>query len=237
MIISFKHKFIFVKNYKTAGSSIETYLYNFLDSQDITAQTKEHKGINFQGNFDPQSLIENFEKETVMKYINNKMAFFAHMPLWLIKERLELLSEKIKINFFDDFYKFAVIRNPFDLIVSDYLWNNNKENHLRNNFKFDEIINEIQTNNFSTFRLFNFNKISTKNTKDILCDSVISFENLNEDLSKVFSFLNIPFNKKLNIFKKVSSNKRNYKEYYSKDSKKIVEKFFQKEIEYFNYKF
>ena len=73
MIISFKYKFIFVKNYKTAGSSIETYLYNFLDSKDITAQTKEHKGINFKGNFDPKSLIENFEKETAMKYINNKM--------------------------------------------------------------------------------------------------------------------------------------------------------------------
>ena len=160
MIISFKHKFIFVKNYKTAGSSIETYLYNFLDSQDITAQTKEHKGINFQGNFDSKSLIGNFEKGIAMKYIKNKIAFFAHMPLWLIKERLESISDKLKINIFDDFYKFAVIRNPFDLIVSDYLWNNNKENHLRNNFKFDEIISEIQTNKFSTFRLFNLNKIS-----------------------------------------------------------------------------
>ena len=56
MIISFKYKFIFVKNYKTAGSSIETYLYNYLNSQDIIAQTREYNGIKYLGNFDNKSL-------------------------------------------------------------------------------------------------------------------------------------------------------------------------------------
>lgn len=35
MIISHKHKFIFVKTFKTAGSSIEKILFNYLDKNDI----------------------------------------------------------------------------------------------------------------------------------------------------------------------------------------------------------
>lgn len=35
MIISHKHKFIFVKTFKTAGSSVEKYLYDYLGPNDI----------------------------------------------------------------------------------------------------------------------------------------------------------------------------------------------------------
>lgn len=40
MIISHKHKFIFIKTFKTAGSSIEKYLYNYLDTNDILTGSK-----------------------------------------------------------------------------------------------------------------------------------------------------------------------------------------------------
>ena len=43
MIISHTHKFIFVKTFKTAGSSIEKYLYDYLDQDDvITGEEKEN---------------------------------------------------------------------------------------------------------------------------------------------------------------------------------------------------
>ena len=159
------------------------------------------------------------------------------MPLWLIKERLLPFSEKLKVDIFKNFFKFAVIRNPYDVVVSSYKWNNNIANPLRNNFTFDEIINELKTNKYSTFRLFNWNRISTKDTKDLLCDSVLSFENLNAELNNVFNFLKIPFSGHLKIFSKVNNNKKKYNEYYSSSSKKIVKDLFKKEIEYFNYKF
>ncbi len=236
MIISFKYKFIFVKNYKTAGSSIETFLYQFLNEKDIIAQTEDTKGINCWGNFDSKSLIENFEKKFADKYIKNNMAFFAHMPIWLIKERLEVLNKKLNYDFFKNFYKFAVIRNPFDMLVSDYYWQNNHNNNLKNNNSFKQILEELKNNNYSTHRLLNLNRIMDKNLKNILCDKVVKYENLNEELKHVFGHLKIPFNGKLEIFKKKNLVDKKDQNFYNYESRKLVEKIFYKEINLFNYK-
>ena len=58
MIISFKYKFIFIKNYKAAGSSIETYLYNYLTLNDIAVGTVDFKGINDNYKFEDLSDCE-----------------------------------------------------------------------------------------------------------------------------------------------------------------------------------
>lgn len=202
MIISFKYKFIFIKNYKTAGSSIESYLYNFLNKKDIVADTEDFKGINCWGKFNAQSLIENFDETNANKYIKMRLAFFAHMPIWQVRERLEFLKEKFNYDFFNNFYKFAVIRNPFDMIVSDYYWQNNPYNPLRKNYSFEQILRELQENIFSTYRLLNLNRLMDLNLNHVLCDKVIRFESLNAELKYVFKKLEIPFSGKLEIFKK-----------------------------------
>ena len=238
MIISFKYKFIFIKNYKTAGSSIETYLYNYLTLNDIAVGTVDFKEINNNYKFEDLSLFHYFEPSVANKQKNK--AFFAHMPAWLLKKRLEIFENifNFEKNIFSKFYKFAIIRNPFDMIVSDYHWNNDSTNPLRNNHTFDQIIKEIEEQKFDTFRLFNFNRISTLNHKKILVDKVIKFEKLNEELSEVFNFLGIPFNGKLNIFKKKSINRNHYREYYrSNYHKKVVLKYFRKELDNFEYHF
>ena len=60
MIISFKYKFIFIKTYKTAGSSIESYLYQFLSANDVYAHTADNNGINCWGEFDPENKLSKF---------------------------------------------------------------------------------------------------------------------------------------------------------------------------------
>ena len=94
---------------------METYLYNYVNTKDIVAPTEDYKGINCLGEFNPKSLYENFEEKIATKYVNRNMAFFAHMPLWLVRERLKPLNKKLKFNIFDNFFKFTVIRNPYDL--------------------------------------------------------------------------------------------------------------------------
>ena len=232
MIISFKYKFIFIKNYKTAGSSIETYIYNYLDKAiDIAVGTVDFVGLRDKAVFKENLHSKGFDNFHSNKY--KSRLFFAHMPIWLLKERLEYLN---LINF-KDFFKFAVVRNPFDLIVSDYYWNNNPANKLRNNFTFDQILEELKKNKYPTFRLFNFNRISNPNTNELMVDKVIKFENLNKELPDVFNKLKIPFNGKLEIFKKKSNREKDYKRFYKGKSIKLIEKIFWKEIEIFNYRF
>jgi len=137
MIISNKNKFIFIKNYKTAGSSIESALFPTLNSMDIIAPTVHYPGINAFGNFDQKTMIH-LPELMREKYIEKKWKYFAHMPAWLIKERL---GDSI----FNNFFKFAILRNPWDLIVSHYKWQNMPNNHNANKQSFDEIINQLPT--------------------------------------------------------------------------------------------
>lgn len=236
MIISFKYKFIFIKTYKTAGSSIESYLYEYLKTNDVYAHTADNKGINCWGEFDPENKLSNFfDKNTYQERVKKNLRFYAHMPAWLIKERLEIYSEKLKFDIFDNFYKFAVIRNPFDLIVSDYFWR--KKSSFMTEKSFDNIIKELSNNEYQTYGLLNLNKLMDKKLENILCNYIIKYENLNEGLSKVFDRLKIPFDGKLNIFKKKFDRDRDYKKFYNTKSKQLVENIFKKEIDMFNYKF
>ena len=53
-------------------------------------------------------------------------------------------------------------------VVSHYLFNNSKEFEDRNNYAFDEIIEEIKKNNYSTFNCLNLNRVSSKNTNNFI---------------------------------------------------------------------
>ena len=76
-----------------------------------------------------------------------------------------------------------------------------------------------------------------KNCENIICDKIIMYEKLDDELDLVFNNLKIPFNSKLNIYKKKSERISDYKKFYTKKSQKLVEEIFWKEIEMFGYKF
>ena len=238
MIISFKYKFIFIKTYKTAGSSIENYLYPYLNNKDILAPTKDYNGINCWGDFDVKDLENHFSEKSIRKKIDYKMKYFAHMPIWLIKERLRNLSEKLNYDIFENFYKFAVIRNPFDTIVSHYYWQNTKNmNEKIKLISFNEILKDLESNKFPQYGLLNLNKLMDRNYNEILCNKVIKYEDLDKELSNVFNKLGINFNGKLKILKKKMKNRKHYKNFFNKDSQKLISDIFWKEIEMFNYSF
>ena len=236
MIISFKYKFIFIKTYKTAGSSIESYLYKYLNSSDVYAHTADNVGINCWGAFDSENKLSKFfDQNTYQERTKKKLRFYAHMPAWLVKERLEPYSKKLNFDIFENFYKFSVIRNPYDLIVSDYYWR--KNSNTRKEKSFNDILHELSNNKYQTYGLLNLNKLMDIKRKNIICDYIIKYEELNEGLSIVFNKLNIPFNGKLEIYKKKLNRDKNYQKFYNDKSRKLIEKIFKKEIEIFNYKF
>lgn len=237
MIISFKYKFIFIKTYKTAGSSIENYLYPYLNDKDILAPTIDYKGINCWGDFETKNIKDHFGEEFLRNKINGRLKYFAHMPIWLVKERLKPLSEKINYDIFENFYKFGVIRNPFDTIVSHYYWQNSKDNKNGKLISINEILKELNSNIYPQYGLLNLNKFMDKNYEGILCNKIIKYEDLNKELSIVFKKLGINFGGKLEIFKKKSNKRKHYKNYFDKDSQKVIADIFRKDFDMFNYRY
>ena len=229
MIISFKYKFIFIKNYKTAGSSIERYLYNFLTKNDIIAPTNL-QGINWQSKFDAQTLIKNFDKEISELYINRQAAYFAHMPAWLIRERI---GKKI----FSNFFKFAVLRNPWDQFVSHFHWLNNINNKHRINISWQELINDLEFKLSISNNLFNYYKISEFQNRESIIDSICNFDDLDNDLNKVFKFLNIPYKPNSLLRLNASLNRKDYKVYFNSKDKNLIKNKFSKEIDLMEYVF
>ena len=76
-----------------------------------------------------------------------------------------------------------------------------------------------------------------KNFDEVLCDKIIKYEDLNKDLSLVFNKLGVPFDGKLNIFKKKSNRNENYRKFFNNDTKKIIEKIYWKDMKMFDYGF
>lgn len=95
MIISHKHKFIYFKAKKVAGTSTEILLSDLVDDSDIVTKIikgdySTHKPRNYKG----------FHNHSSPKYIKNQIGEYK----------------------FSCYYKFINVRNPFDRMVSFYWW-------------------------------------------------------------------------------------------------------------------
>ena len=113
MIISHKHKFIYFKAKKVAGTSTEILLSGLVDDSDIVTQiTKDdsstHKPRNYKG-------------------------FLSHNPPKYIKN-------KIGEDKFSRYFKFITIRNPFDRVVSWYWWNISHASNTKKPKSFKDFI-------------------------------------------------------------------------------------------------
>jgi hypothetical protein len=92
MIISHKHKFIFVKTVKTAGTSIEIFLSQHCGPLDVVTPIIPH--------VEPH-------------YPRNHQGYYNHMPAYEIRERVGL-------DIWNSYFKFCVERNPWEKTLSWY---------------------------------------------------------------------------------------------------------------------
>ena len=228
MIVSHRHKFIFVKTSKTAGTSIEKLISAVCDESDVITpiypKIAEHYPRNYEGFFNPyRELIFNLLRKNKLKNIRitisdflKKRKFYNHMPASVIRSR-------IKKSYWQNYYKFSVIRNPYEKLVSNY-------EMRRSRGKETNFESYVTSNRSST----NWKYIADQ--EKIILDNVIYYENLTEELQKVFNLLNLDLSSKDLPMIKVSMRK-DYREYYTGNLKDVVAKRFENEITYFDYKF
>ena len=137
--------------------------------------------------------------------------------------------KKNKEKDFDKYLKFCVVRNPYDMAVSQYFWR--KRQHKYKSFK--HFIKEYFIHTPSQFKRYSINGKS-------VCDYHIRYEHLHEDIVELCKILNITNYdlKDLPNFKSRTRYKRkHYSQFYDDETKKLVYEKCKEEFELFNYTF
>jgi hypothetical protein len=227
MIISHKHKFIFIKTAKTAGTSIEVFLSQHCGLDDvitpITPVVEGHSPRNYSARFNPLPEIfsgANRARDAWSDFIGRKR-FYNHMTALLVRSRV---SARVWRNYF----KFTVERNPWDKVLSHY----HMRAHRAGGFSLDQYIKR------GKFPL-NFPRYTDRSGQRIIVDRVLRYEKLNSELAEVFSQLNIPFDGSLDV--RAKSNYREdrtpYQLVFNENQRKRIEQIFACEIELHGYRF
>jgi len=211
LVISKKNKLIFFHIPKNAGTSVsslllknESFYYPWVILSKILRKFKRTDNFFF----------DNFQRKIYL--------FTSH-------ETVRTIERKISSEIYDNFFKFAVVRNPYSRFVSRY--NYMKSTNTLKELSFPEFLKKHVELSLIADQQYRF--LLNKNGK-IGVNKIIKFENINEEMTE-FSKAN---NLKLSKFKKLNiSTTENYKDYYDTDTKKIVEDFCKEDLEFFNYSF
>ena len=121
------------------------------------------------------------------------------------------------------YYKFSVVRNPWERRVSSWAYRLKKGQHNYNKFK-DFVMHYPATPQF--------NWLSDEGG-NFLMDYVFKLEDPN-GMDKVFNDLKIP---KVKLPHKNKNGHKHYTEYYNDETREIVAEKYRKDIEYFGYEF
>jgi Sulfotransferase family len=212
MLISHQHKFILIHAPKTAGVSISHALRPYCH--------------------EPNRLLFNRFLSILKIRVNTVIG-----PVHWINPRGHSSASQLKRIYpsfiFDNYFKFAFVRNPWDLLVSFYHYI--KSNHGHSRYKrlaklesFEDYINyEIKRNKINqTNFLYSKDKIP-------LVDFVGRFESLEDDFVKICSIIGIDGR----LLHANKTQHETYHEYYDETLMLRVAKHWHEDIANFGYEF
>lgn len=225
MIISHRHKFIFIKTPKTAGTSIEIGLSSVCGPEDIITPISPEdettrKQLGYPGPQNYQIPFSKYSKGDWYRLITTgkRRKFFHHANSLFIRS---IMGTDI----WNSYYKFTFERNPWDKVISHYYYRYKTDPRP----SLDEYILSG-----SASRVMKFDMYSQHS--EILVDRVFRFEKISEALSEIETKLSLPHKLVLpNSKGHYRKDKRNYREIISPEGREKIARIAAREIAHFGY--
>lgn len=229
MIISHRHKFIFIKTRKTASTSVEIALSKFCGPTDIITRLtqkdeQKREKLGYRG---AQNYKIPFSKYGLRDYLRalrqkKRLNFYSHVGVDYIKKYIDT-------NIWESYYKFCFERNPWDKMVSWYYWC-----YPRNpRPSFSDFVRSNLPKQIEGIDLYSLNS-------KIAVDKVFYYENLNSAMEEIKDYIglnDVPILPPTKASYRDPEYKSSYRELYSAEDKRIIEQLFSREIEAYDYTF
>jgi hypothetical protein len=212
MIISHKHKFIYIKTRKTAGTSIQQAIEKYCGSNDIICPIGPHTQ-------------EELETYTPRNYEGFNGHDFAHK-----------VRSQIGEDVWNEYFTFTFVRNPWDKLISQFWFDFKGKSRTLDAFKR---YLRTQTNEEENKRhLGNWFYYTDSDGKSVIVDYIGQYENLQVDYGVVCNRLGIPI-QTLPRLKAGIREEASYQNYYDEKDREIIKNIesTKREIEYFKYIF
>ena len=218
MPISHAHRAIFVHIPKTAGTSIEAVLGMHGDKQDVGIVPYYNQTADLERLYGQQ--MQHLTAQGIRQMVNDERVF-------------------------ESYFKFTVVRNPWDRLVSTLAWTDQKwaRGEQLTVAAFDRGVRELHA------------AVSGVRTREgglrlpphlhpqcvfvwdgqrrLLVDFVARYENLQADWAQIGGRLGVP----TALPVRMKSHHRDYREYYTPDTRRMVAEIYAADVSAFNYEF
>ncbi|RME94688.1 MAG: hypothetical protein D6773_19320 [Alphaproteobacteria bacterium] len=231
MILSHKHRFIYIKTYKTASTSIEAALSEICGEEDVITPASEplmkhRKGQRAQNyRLDHPAVPRRPLLKRLLgrpeRHYHPSVGFYEHMPAWRVRT---YVGEEI----WASYYKFSFERNPWDRQVSWYYYKT-KSKPVRPSFeKFNADKRKAYVENFDLYSI----------DGEPCLDFIGRYESLEEDFASVLAAIGLKGKVTLpRANRSEARDERSYREYFDEALRDKMADWYAREIALFGYSF
>jgi hypothetical protein len=218
MIISHRHRFVYVKTRKTASTSLEIALSAVCGPDDVITKIMPQdeavrRSLGVRG---PQNEIVHDQAGVTFELVNHAPAAVARDllgPAW------------------NDYFTFTIERNPFDRVISQFAW---ERSILPPHATFASFLRTTPPERLSNWHLY----ADPVDTDRVIVDHVGRYESLTESLAYIAEAIGLPGGIVLPAERTKShlrTDRRHHRDVLSAEDRQIVETLCQRELSAFGY--